>query len=49
MLFENNFEDGKDISGFEFLEIQLLEHKLNIKKFVKSKIVTKSDFPSNKK
>ena len=40
MLFENNFEDGKDISGFEFLKIQFLERKLRfIKKFAKSEVV----------
>ena len=51
MLFENNFEDGKDISGFEFLKIQFLKQKLEIdycKKFMKSKknqLLT--NFPSN--
>ena len=54
MLFEcyfgGNFADGKDISGFEILEIQFFKAEIDYcKKFMKSKKNQKllTNFPSN--
>ena len=35
MLFENNFEDGKDISGFEFLKNSIFVAEIELYKKIR--------------